>query len=106
MAVQIFASVVKMPSLTGDFLCQELVGKSISACFPLVSEQFLILLLWRQHFGLVDQHDGDVVPDFIEKLTGGAGKAVLAFRELNRPFAFGADKDVKKLLADHGVYSG
>jgi hypothetical protein len=88
-----------------NFFDQELSGTSISACFALSLEQFLILLLRRQHFGLVNEHDGNVVPDFIQKLTGGADKAVLIFRELDRSLAFGADNDVKKLLADHGICS-
>jgi hypothetical protein len=82
-------------------LYQDVSGKSISACFALAVEQFLILLLRRQCFGLINQHDWDIIPDLIQKMTCGADKAVVVFRELHRSLAFGADNDVKKLLADH-----
>ncbi len=45
-------------------------------------------------FGLVDEHYGDIVSDFIDKLAGWADKAVLCFIELYRAFAFRAGENV------------
>jgi hypothetical protein len=88
-----------------NFSYQDAGGDAMCARFACVLEQFLILFLRRQRSGLVDQHDRNVIPDFIKKLTGCAGKAVLVFCKLDRPLAFGTGDDVKKLLADHGIGS-
>jgi hypothetical protein len=56
-----------------------------------------------QLFGLVDEHDGDVLADLVEKLAVFANQAVFFFGERYLPFAFGAGKDIKQFLADHGT---
>jgi hypothetical protein len=56
-----------------------------------------------QLFCLVDEHDGNVFTDLVEKLAALANQAVFFFGELYLPFAFGAGKDIKQFLADHGT---
>ena len=50
--------------------------------------------------GLVNQHNGDIVADFILELAGVADKPVPVIRQVNIPFAFGARQDIQQLLVN------
>jgi hypothetical protein len=56
-----------------------------------------------QLFCLIDEHDGNVFTDLVEKPAALANQAVFFFGEPYLPFAFGAGKDIKQFLADHGA---
>src|SRR5260370_7021197 len=58
------------------------------------SEQSTLL----KRFGLVDQHDRDVVLDRIEQFACPAHQAVLCFVKLDRPLAFGTGKNIEQVL--------
>jgi hypothetical protein len=51
-------------------------------------------------FRLIDEHDGDSIPDLVEKLAGVANQTILSFVELDEAFALGAGQYVQKVLAD------
>src|SRR5579864_4461583 len=51
-----------------------------------------------KRFGLVDQHDRDVVLDRIEQFACPAYQAVLCFVELDWPLAFGTGEDIEQVL--------
>src|SRR5260370_19620910 len=52
----------------------------------------------RKRFGLVDQHDRDVVLDRIEQFACAAHQTVLGFVKLDRPLALGTGKDIEQVL--------
>ena len=56
-----------------------------------------------QLFGLINEHDGDVVANLVEKLALLADKAIFCFGEPHLSFAFWAGQDVKQFLTDHGT---
>jgi hypothetical protein len=53
-----------------------------------------------QRFGLVDEHDGDVVLDFINQAAPVADEAVARVIQMDITLAFGAGEDFQKFLAD------
>jgi hypothetical protein len=59
-----------------------------------------------QVFGLVDEHIGNVVLDFVQEPALVADEAVFLFREAKISFALGAGQDFKQDFADgHGISS-
>jgi hypothetical protein len=44
---------------------------------------------------LIDEHDGDVISDFVHELTFITDESVLFFIEINVAFAFGARQDIQ-----------
>src|SRR5260370_29937352 len=61
-----------------------------------MSEREQSTLLKR--FGLIYQHDRDVVLDRIEQFACPAHQAVLCFVKLDRPLAFGTGKNIEQVL--------
>jgi len=57
--------------------------------------------LLGQWFCLVNEHDGDVVADFIEQYAGRTDKAIAFFGELDRTFALGTGENVEKFFLYH-----
>jgi hypothetical protein len=56
-----------------------------------------------QGFGLVDEHDGDIILDFVNQAALVADETVALLVETNVPLAFGAGQDFQEFFADgHG----
>jgi hypothetical protein len=51
-------------------------------------------------FGFVDEHDGDIVTNFIEQLAPIADQTIFGFIQTNTPLAFGAGKNFKQFRID------
>jgi len=50
--------------------------------------------------GLLDEHDGDVVPDFVQQTAMVADEAVLRVVQTNAALAFRACQNLQQFLAD------
>ena len=46
-------------------------------------------------FGLVDEHDRDIIPDLVEEFAFIANESILRVIQINISFAFWASKDVQ-----------
>jgi hypothetical protein len=46
-------------------------------------------------FGFINEHDGNIVSDFVEQFAMVADKPVLGFIEVYFPLALGADQDIQ-----------
>jgi len=51
-------------------------------------------------FGLLDEHDWDVVHNWIDAAASGASQAFLLFSQLDRFFAGRADENIQQFLGD------
>ena len=54
---------------------------------------------------LIDEHDGDIVTNFIDKFAGMADKTIAFLIELDLSLAFGTGDNVEQFLFNHGVIS-
>jgi len=59
-----------------------------------------VSLIASQFYGFIDQHDGDVIPDFIKKLAGYADQSVSFFTQIKLSPASRACQDIQQFLAD------
>jgi hypothetical protein len=50
--------------------------------------------------GLIDEHNGDVIPNFVNQPARFADQPVFGVVEVNFPLALGACKNVKQFLVD------
>jgi hypothetical protein len=57
-----------------------------------------------QGLGLFDEHDGDVVLDFIEEAALVADEAVARLVQADVPFTLGAGQNLQQLLANGHLY--
>ena len=55
--------------------------------------------------GFINEHDRDIVPNFIYETAGLADKSIFFFIELERSLALGTGDNVKQFLFDHDVFS-
>lgn len=54
---------------------------------------------------LIDEHDGDIVTNFIDKFAGMADKTIAFLIELDLSLTFGTGDNVEQFLFNHGVIS-
>lgn len=52
---------------------------------------------------LIDEHDGDIVTNFIDKFAGMADKTIAFLIELDLSLTFGTGDNVEQFLFNHGV---
>jgi hypothetical protein len=55
----------------------------------------------QERFGLTGEHNGNIIPDFIEQFAGFADKTIFFFIEFDFSLAFRAGKNVKEFLFYH-----
>jgi len=60
-------------------------------------------LILIKGFSLIDEHDGDIIANFINKFTGMADQTIAFFIEPDFSLARGTGDNVEKFLFNHSV---
>jgi hypothetical protein len=79
-----------------------MTGVVSSRCILLHNDELFLRLRYftlRDGFCLIYQHDGDIVPDFIEEFAVIANESISLFIQVDFPFAFWAGEDIEQLFA-------
>jgi hypothetical protein len=58
-----------------------------------------------QWFGLIDQHDGNIIPNFVDKFASITDEPVSAGIQPDFAFAFRASQDFEQFLAERHIGS-